>query len=387
MAIPNKAALWVVLATATTTVMAGSVIAPVLNVMGEGLGADPASARLIITTHGILIAVCSPLIGFVIDRIGVRWPFILGLALYGLAGGSGLIITDYWLLIVSRVLLGIGVAAIFTANTVIVLNLYEGYIRNKVMGWRASSNSIGGVLWPLLGGFLGTFSWHMPFAAYLIGIPLAITVLLTIPETPKGAACPPDNLTGKQESVLNLFRDNPILFIPYGLIFLGNILLYAVIVFLPKLVEQFGITSPFYIGLFISGMALVAGALSVIYGKIRAKLSYKAIVLTALALWAVGFALASEALSIWFVVVAIILFGIGLGLIMPTVPLWVGELAPASFRGRMTSYIATFSFTGQFLSPIILSPVASSLGLNAVFLVVGAFCALIFLLFLILLRR
>ena len=45
----------------------------------------------------------------------------------------------------------------------------------------------------------------------------------------------------------------------------------------------------------------------------------------------------------------------------------MGELVPASFRGRITSYLATFGYIGQFLSPIILSPVASSLGLNAFF--------------------
>ena len=143
----NKASLLVILASATTTVMAGSVIAPVLNLMTEGLGVDPNSARLIITTHGIIIAVCSPAVGFIIDRVGVKRPFILGLILYGLAGASGLLITNYWVLIASRVLLGIGVAAIFTSITVIIFNLYQGPIRNKVMGWRASSNSIGGTQW------------------------------------------------------------------------------------------------------------------------------------------------------------------------------------------------------------------------------------------------
>lgn len=77
----------------------------------------PGAARLIITTHGILIAICSPLVGLLIDKFGAKRPFVLGLILYGLAGGSGLLIDNYWLLIVSRVLLGVGVAAIFTSIT------------------------------------------------------------------------------------------------------------------------------------------------------------------------------------------------------------------------------------------------------------------------------
>lgn len=383
----SKVSLWVILASATTTVMAGSIIAPVLNLMREGLGVDPGSARLIVTTHGILIAICSPAIGLIIDRLGVKRPFVLGLILYGLAGASGLIITDYWLLIVSRVLLGVGVAAIFTSITVIILNLYVGPRRNKVMGWRASSNSVGGVIWPLLGGFLGTFSWHLPFATYLVGLPLAFLVLLTIPETQKGAALPTNNSLGEQESVLRIFRDTPVLFIIYGIIFIGSVLLYAIVVFLPNLLEQFGITNTFYIGIFISITALAGGVTSLMYGRIRAKLSYKAIVLITMALWAAGFNAISQAFSSWLIGLSVVLFGIGMGMIMPAVQVWVGELVPASFRGRITAYIATFTYTGQFLSPIILNPVASSLGLKAVFLVTGCFCALLFLLFLVLLRQ
>ena len=384
---PGKASLWVILASATLTVMAGSVISPVLNLMTEGLGVGAGSARIIITTHGIMIAICSPGIGLLIDRIGVRRPFILGLILYGLAGGSGLIIDDYWLLITSRILLGISVAAIFTSITVIILNLYTGDERNKVMGWRGGSNSIGGISYPLLGGFLGTFSWHLPFAAYLIGIPLAFLALITVPESQKGTVRQTGSPISKQASTFRIIKNTPVLFIPYVLIFLGNILLYAFVVFLPKLVEQFGITNPFYVGIFISAVGFVGGTTSLMYGRIRARLSYRAIVLSALALWAAGFTIISQVFAIWVIFFSIALFGVGMGMVMPAVLVWVGELVPASFRGRMTSYITTFSYTGQFLSPIILNPIASSLGLYAPFLAVGATCALLFILFLVLLRR
>jgi ACDE family multidrug resistance protein len=143
MKIHERYTLWVILASATLTVMAGSIIAPVLPWMGEGLGVSPASAGLIITTHGLFIAIFSPLFGNVIDRMGPRKPYIFGLILFALAGGAGLFIKSFWVLIISRAFLGIGVAAFFTSITVIILNLYEGTQRDKVMGWRASANSLG----------------------------------------------------------------------------------------------------------------------------------------------------------------------------------------------------------------------------------------------------
>ncbi|MFC1908947.1 MFS transporter [Chloroflexota bacterium] len=382
----SKYALWIILASSTLSVMAGAIIAPVLNLMGEELGVVPELARLIITTHGIFIALCSPFIGMIIDRIGVKKPFVFGLVIYGLAGGSGLLITNYWLLIVSRMILGIGVAATFTSITVIILNLYAGSERNKVMGWRASSNSIGGVIWPLLGGFLGTFSWHLPFVAYLAGVPLGLLALLSIPEAHRETTRVSGS-TDSSQSALGLVKNIPILYVICGLAFLTNLLLYAIVVFMPKLVEQLGIVSPFYIGILISTSSLAAGITSLVYGRIKAKLSYKAIVVVVMALWVIGFITMSQAFYVWVVGLSITLYGIGLGMMMPTVAIWVGELVPASFRGRITSYLATFGFVGQFLSPIILNPVALFLGLNNMFLVLAGACSLFFILFLVFLRQ
>jgi len=53
------------------------------------------------------MALFNPLMGSIIDRKGVRWPFIFSLIGYGLAGGAGLLINSYWVLLVSRACLGI----------------------------------------------------------------------------------------------------------------------------------------------------------------------------------------------------------------------------------------------------------------------------------------
>jgi len=264
MKIFKKFTLWIILASGTLTVMAGTIIAPVLNLLRDELGVDPVSAGLIITTHAIFMALSSPLIGNLIDRVGVKKPFVFGLVLYGLAGGSGLFITSYWGLIFSRAILGIAIAAIATSIVVTILNLYKGAERNKIMGWRESAVSFGGMIWPLIGGFLGGFSWHFPFAVYFLGIPLGFFALIAMPETHREKI----QSTG---SVLKVFRINPVLFAIYGLLFLTMILLYTIVVFLPQLLETMGISNPFYISLFLAVGALSAGLTSLMYGKIRSR--------------------------------------------------------------------------------------------------------------------
>ncbi|MGD9118627.1 MAG: MFS transporter [Dehalococcoidia bacterium] len=379
-----KISIFILLASATLTVMAGAIIAPVLNLIRDGVGVEASAARIIITTHSIFVAIFSPVFGIIIDRIGPKRPYIFGLALYGIAGGAGLFVTDYWVLLAVRALLGIGVAGIMTSITVLIFDLYnQGEERNKIMGWRASSQSVGGIVWPLLGGFLGTFSWHFPFAVYLIGIPMGLFVLLFIPEQNRKLSI---NKIVREKSVFVIFRENISLLIPYGIVFLSSVFLYSIVVFLPNVLENLGIISSFKVGLFISGTSLMSAVSAFMYVKIRAHLSYRTIVILGLAFWIIGFTTLSQVSSIWLIGISLAFFGIGGGMMMPVAQLWAGELVPASFRGRITSYLGSFGLGGQFLSPIILSPIASSFSLNSVFLVISIVNVILLLAFLTVLR-
>jgi ACDE family multidrug resistance protein len=73
MKISNPFLLWIFSLSSTLTVMAGVIIALVLNLMRTDLGvADPVSAEIIITIQGIFIALCGPSIGSTIPKTGYR---------------------------------------------------------------------------------------------------------------------------------------------------------------------------------------------------------------------------------------------------------------------------------------------------------------------------
>ncbi len=380
MAVSKKFSLGVIFASATLTIMAGSIIAPVLNLMRDGLGVAPSSVGLIITTHGLFMALFSPLMGSFIDRKGARRPYIVALICYGLAGGSGLLINSFWVLLVSRACLGIALAGIFTGINVLILNMYDGIERDKVMGWRGSAQSFGGVIWPLIGGTLGGLSWRIPFAVYMLAIPIGLLAMVAVPEPAIQHPARPGS--DGSTSVFRVFRGSPVLWVIYGLMFCGNILLYAIVIFLPQLLESFGISSTFRIGLFITAMTGSAGVTAFIYGKIRSKFSYRTIVTVAVALWTVAFVIISQAPGTRIIAMAVALFGVSQGLILPTVMVWIGDVVPPSFRGRFSSYLGTFGFIGQFLSPIFFAPVFLLVDLKGVFLIGAGIGAIWFLLLL-----
>lgn len=347
--------------------MAGAILGPVVNQIQSGLSVSQSLAGLIITTHGLLIVVSSPAAGVLIDKFGPRRPLILGLALYGVTGGAGLVIESFPLLLVSRAGLGIAVAFVYTAVTVLIYNLYDGERKNRVMGLRGSANSMGAAVWPLLGGVLGTLSWHGPFGIYLLALPLGVLAVATVPKPATERLERSGGIQATIHSLVEIIRDTPLLIPVYGLYFLTNVLLYSIVVYYPELLAGIGLTSSFSISLYLSAMGLSGGVSAYFYDRIKRYFAYQQLAVVAFGLWSVGFGLATVVGSPVIAAVPVMLFGLGQGLVFPTVLLWIEELVPADRQGQFSSYIAMLGYLGQFLSPIAFGPVATRLGPSGVF--------------------
>ena len=373
----EKAVLGVILFSATLTIMAGSIIAPIQNLIRVDLSVSPAWVGSIITTHGLFMACFSPLMGSLIDRRGVKGIYVPALICYGLAGGSGLLIQSFPVLLVSRALLGIALAGIFTGINVLILNLFEREQRDKIMGWRGSAQSGGGIIWPLAGGALGELSWHFPFAIYMIAIPIGITAMFAVPKAASKAQV--DTKVDPSVSVFTLIWEVTVLRVILALTFSGSVLLYVIVIYLPQQLEKFGISSSLTISLFIAAITTSGGIISFFYGQIRKRLSYQSLVQIGLSLWVISFAGLSLAPNPVMTAISAAFFGFSQGIIMPTVMAWIGDIVPVTFRGRISSYLGTSGFIGQFLSPIFFAPVLIRGGLKGVFVTATIFAILWFL--------
>lgn len=364
-------ALWVLLLASTLGVMAGATVAPVLALIQNDLGVSGTAAGFIITTHGLTIALTSPLVGRAIDRWGVRVPLGAGLVLYGLGGGAGLVAPDYATLIASRFALGLGASVVFTGTTVALLNLYRGSMRDRVMGWRTTATTAGGVLWPLLAGALGGLSWHAAFAIYLIGVPLGLATLLSMPR-----AASPD--TGAAEAgtastgLLGLLRARPVLISLAVIVLASGVMMYVPAVFLPKRLEEIGITSPLLVAVYgVTLAAVTASLVGLVYARVRARLSHAAILRLAAACWTGAFLIYGTVAAPVPLLLAPALAGVGNALAMPALTVLIADHAPAELRGRATSLQGTAMFAGQFVSPLLAGPLVAATSYTTGFLAAG----------------
>ncbi len=369
----SGSAVWTVITSAKLVVMAGWIIAPVVHLMREGLGIDPVSAGLIITTHALFTALFYPVFGICVRRIGAKKPLVFGLLLYGVAGGSGLVITSYWFLLVSRAFLGIGYAAALTSITAI-LDLYEKEEVHKMMGVSKETKAFGSINWPIFGGFLGIFSWHLPFAVYLAAIPLGFLALTSVPEIEREQ---PKDHAEKSPSGNTL--EKSVLFVACGLTFLTNILLFAILVFLPQLLEETWVSFPFFVAVFFIVVMISSSVASSQYQKISSALSRGMIIVTGLGLCALAFTAMSQTYSGLVIFASVVLFGIGEGLITSAVTAWIDDIIPPSLLGRTESYQRTLGYLGQFLAPVVFFPAIVLSGLPGVFLAAAGVCTVLFL--------
>lgn len=384
---PARVVLWVIVAAATLTVMAGAVLGPVVPAIQSALGVSDTAAGLIITTHGGVIVLASPFVGGLIDRIGPRRPFIAGLVIYGIGGGTGLVVDSYLPLLGSRVVLGVGTAAVYTSITVLLYQLYEGQAMERALGYRSSANSAGAAVWPLLGGAAGTIAWNLPFAVYLVALPLGVLALLTIPDpavtattthdesTPTAATdeseAPAETTTIRDRltATAAIFGRRPQLLFVYLLYFTANTLLYVVVVFYPQFLAGVGIESSAAISLYLAANGAAGGVTAVAYDRLVGRVSRLTLVGVAVSLWTIGFAGVSVVTTAGGALLPVVLFGAGIGLVFPSAFAWVEQFAPAAKQGQFSAYLASVGYTGQFLAPVLFGPLVPGLGVAGVFAV------------------
>jgi MFS family permease len=112
----------------------------------------------------------APLFGLIADRIS-RWALVgFGVILWSMAsGGSGLdwgvsLATAYWLLLMTRCLVGVGEAAYGPVAPAMIADLYPMEQRGKVMSWFYLAIPVGGALGYALGEIVKNWiSWRWAF--------------------------------------------------------------------------------------------------------------------------------------------------------------------------------------------------------------------------------
>ncbi|WP_346837361.1 MFS transporter [Microbulbifer sp. SAOS-129_SWC] len=358
---------------AALTVMAGATVVPSLPALQDHFADSNHSellSKMVLTLPALSIALGAPLAGVAADRWG-RLPLLLGaLLLYALAGTSGLIADSLPALLAGRALLGLAAAGTMTAVTALAGDYYRGTQRKNFMGSKAAFVSFGGVVFLLIGGLLADWHWRAPFAVYALALLLLPAVLRNLRELPRFT----DTAAATAEQAPA--HNRPLLAAVLGAALLASLAFFLIPTQMPFLLRELGITQPSRAGLAI-GCGNLAAAVSALLLYRRLRLRNSGLVAASFAVMGTGLLLVTSAEGYGVLILALVLFGLGKGVLMPHLAARALELAPAALRGRVAGALTASLFLGQFLSPLASQPLVAHFGLTAGFAVMGTVLLLV----------
>ncbi|HEY9798647.1 MAG TPA: MFS transporter [Leptolyngbyaceae cyanobacterium] len=357
--------LLVLLVAGSLTTMAGGVVAPILPEMVQQLHLNPAFAGNLVSMHCLTIALFSPPLGILADKVGRLRVLVPSLILYALFGMAGALLHTLGPLLVVRGLLGAASGGIAAASLGLLGSMYEGEKRSQALGYATSTLTITGIAFPLLGGWVGSTHWQFAFLLYGLGLPLALLAALVLKDKQQIKAKP----IAKDSS--SKLRD--VLAHPYTLrllltLSLASVAMYAVVIYAPLYLKVTIGAGAALNGIVLASRAIGAAIISAFCAKWLAK------TLGAAQATAAGFGLMALTLmtipllhQISWIVLTAIFFGAGFGIVLPTLYSTLASLAPSDLRSSVLAAGTGAGFLGQFLSPIVLGPVLGYGGLEGVF--------------------
>lgn len=314
------------------------------------------------TLPGIFL---TPVTGVLADRIGRKRILVPSLFVFGLAGFACVFIHDFDTLLVLRFIQGIGASSLATINITLIGDIFTGEKRVAAMGFNASVLSIGTATYPAIGGLLTVLGWPYVFVLPLLAIPLGIWVIYGL-KNPE-----PKNRMGLKEYFGNVWKsvNKPIV---WGL-FISNILVFVILygsylTYFPIMLEErFGANSVI-IGAAMSVMSLITAFVSSQLPRVNRLLKERSQLLVAATLYFTSLLVVSVAFGWGMVVLALILFGAGHGIIIPSIQNMLVSMASIQERAAFMSLNSMVLRVGQTIGPLVVGLFYALGGLTASFL-------------------
>ncbi len=175
-----------------------SAIATALPSIAESLHVPPLHVNLAITTYLLSLAIFLPLSGWIADRFGAKRVFCVAIALFSLGSALCGAANSLPVLVVCRVLQGLGGAMMLPVGRLILLRAVPRSQLVSAMVWYTLPPIMGRMMGPLFGGIIVTLtSWRWIF---LINIPLGLIAIFLalrfVEDTARNEAPAPFDIKG-----------------------------------------------------------------------------------------------------------------------------------------------------------------------------------------------
>jgi DHA1 family bicyclomycin/chloramphenicol resistance-like MFS transporter len=183
----SRVMIALLIAMATLNPISINMIVPALTAMADGLDADFATIQLTLSSYLFATAISQLIHGPLSDKFGRRPVLLWGVLIYAVASLICLFAPSAWIVILGRILQGVGAAAGFALCRAIIRDLYERERAASMLGYITMGFSTAPMVAPLIGGLLSDYlGWRLIFLFMaVVGVVMLVVMWLALPETRK----------------------------------------------------------------------------------------------------------------------------------------------------------------------------------------------------------
>lgn len=268
----------------------------------------------------------------------------------------------FWMLLGTRVVLGLGRGMIFPMASSFIADLFVGKQRDRLMSFKTAVGGLSGAVFQVIGGMLAVLSWRYAFIGMLMAVPIALMIIAWLKEPEVKPAGTTED--GKKGNPLKSITAVSWLIIVLAGIW--NIFQFSYFTSISLAIAGTGLGNTGVAG-WISSLQTVCCAVGAIcYGTfLKGRLGGFDLPI-AITLEAIGFFILTSFVSVEGFVVGTIFHGIGFGLINPALILQIVKVLPREGATLGLSILAGAQNLCQFFSAPVLAFLAPLFGVAGV---------------------
>ena len=362
---PLSREIKVLVAAAFLIAIGFGIVAPVLPQFAQSFDVSVTAAAIVVSAFAFTRLIFAPLSGWLVERMGERRTYILGILIVAASSAACAFAQNYWQLLVYRGLGGIGSTMFTVAAMGLLIRLAPPQARGRISSLYSGSFLLGNIAGPAAGGLLAGLGLQLPFLVYAAALVLVAILIATMLPAVKAVPAHLRNVAAKKQAALPL-RDALALPAYRAVLTSGFANGWSAIGIRMALVPLFATAGlgagPEVAGVSLAVFAIGTGVALTFSGKLADTWGRKPMILSGLAVNGIAMgALGFTGNEFWFFAISAIA-GLGSGLMGPAQQATVADVIGNERSGGKV--LATFQMSSDFGT--IIGPIAAGFLVDAI---------------------
>jgi len=351
-------AMFTIILSILVDVLGYSMVLPLLPEIGQSFGAPEFLIGILIASNAFTALIFGPIWGKLSDNYGRKKTLLISQIGTGVSFLILALSPNFWVILFARILDGVfgGQIPIIRAY---IADITTPKTRSQEMSKIMVGHTIGMIVGPLIGGFLGILSWRYPplMASSLSIVTILLTIKVLVESMPRERindikadkmalqAIPGNN----KRRVLN--REVLIRLLQIFLVFTMTVMLNSSLSLI--LDKRYGADTAM-IGLIIAvaGVALLVYA-GILLKPLIQKLGEKRLIFVGAFILILTFAIIPYLTEVWMIFIIIIPFVFGMAALPPLIQTNLTRAVDADQQGEVSGWATNFQSIAQIIAPLI----------------------------------